>query len=134
MAGMLRMCMTAMPVWLSVSYMRYISDMPMPMPIPHQHPNPTGKKGNTEHRKGHRHRTGLTKRNSPTEDTPRYAVTNTLRSHLHNFSYKTFKIKADCVVGNSNSVRYCTVAGMQGMVPHSVSVGSSSCCHLCASF
>ena len=28
------------------------------------------------------------------EDTPRDAVTNALRFHLHNFAYKTFKIKA----------------------------------------
>jgi hypothetical protein len=38
-------------------------------------------------------RTELTKRNSLTEDTPRDAVTNALRLHLHNFAYKTFKIK-----------------------------------------
>jgi hypothetical protein len=37
--------------------------------------------------------TELTKRNSLTEDTPRDAVTNALRLHLHNFAYKTFKIK-----------------------------------------
>ena len=48
-----------------------------------------GEKG--EHWKGQR--TELTKRNSLTEDTPRDAVTNTLRLHLHNFAYKTFKIK-----------------------------------------
>ena len=38
-------------------------------------------------------RTELTKWNSLTEDTPRDAVTNALRLHLHNFAYKTFKIK-----------------------------------------
>ena len=48
-----------------------------------------GEKG--EHWKGQR--TELTKRNSLTEDTPRDAVTNALRLHLHNFAYKTFKIK-----------------------------------------
>ena len=32
------------------------------------------------------------KGNSLTEDTPRDAVTNALRLHLHNFAYKTFKI------------------------------------------
>ena len=32
------------------------------------------------------------KGNSLTEDTPRDAVTNDLRLHLHNFAYKTFKI------------------------------------------
>ena len=32
------------------------------------------------------------KGNSLTEDTPRDAVTNVLRLHLHNFAYKTFKI------------------------------------------
>ena len=37
-------------------------------------------------------RTELTKWNSLTEDTPRDAVTNALRLHLHNFAYKTFKI------------------------------------------
>ena len=49
-----------------------------------------GKKG--KHRKGQR--TELTKRNSLTEDTPRDAVTNALRLHLHNFAYNTFKIKS----------------------------------------
>jgi hypothetical protein len=48
-----------------------------------------GEKG--KHRKGQR--TELTKRNSLTEDTPRDAVTNALRLHLHNFACKTFKIK-----------------------------------------
>ena len=48
-----------------------------------------GDKG--KHWKGQR--TELTKRNSLTEDTPRDAVTNALRLHLHNFAYKTFKIK-----------------------------------------
>jgi hypothetical protein len=38
------------------------------------------------------HHPELTKRNSLTEDTPRGAVTNALRLHLHNFAYKTFKI------------------------------------------
>ena len=38
-------------------------------------------------------RTELAKWNSLTEDTPRDAVTNALRLHLHNFAYKTFKIK-----------------------------------------
>ena len=50
-----------------------------------------GRGGKGERRKDHR--TELTKRNSLTEDTPRDAVTNALRLHLHNFAYKTFKIK-----------------------------------------
>jgi hypothetical protein len=33
------------------------------------------------------------KGNSLTKDTPRDAVTNALRLHLHNFAYETFKIK-----------------------------------------
>lgn len=33
------------------------------------------------------------KGNILTEDTPRDAVTNALRLHLHNFAYNTFKIK-----------------------------------------
>ena len=35
------------------------------------------------------------KGNSLTEDTPRDAVTNALRLHLHNFAYKTFKINSN---------------------------------------
>ena len=35
------------------------------------------------------------KGNSLTEDTPRDAVTNALRLHLHNFVYKTFNIKME---------------------------------------
>ena len=34
------------------------------------------------------------KGNSLPEDTPRDAVTNALRLHLHNFAYDTFKIKS----------------------------------------
>jgi hypothetical protein len=53
--------------------------------------------------------TPATKWNSLTEDTPRDAVTNALRLHLHNFAYKTFKINASVVcllldVGNDGPV------------------------------
>jgi hypothetical protein len=38
-------------------------------------------------------RTELTKRNNSTKDTPRDAVTNVFRLHLHIFANKTFKMK-----------------------------------------
>jgi hypothetical protein len=56
----------------------------------------TGKAAGGGGEKGKRRkeqRTELTKRDSLTEDTPRNAATNSLRLHLHNFAYKTFKIK-----------------------------------------
>jgi hypothetical protein len=50
-------------------------------------------KGNAGRDKGQNTELAKWNRNSLTEDTPRDAVINALRLHLHNFAYKTFKIK-----------------------------------------
>jgi hypothetical protein len=56
-----------------------------------------GRRGKGETPEGTKDKTD--KRNSLTEDTPRDAATNALRLHLHlhNFAYKTFKIKFLCL-------------------------------------
>jgi hypothetical protein len=52
-----------------------------------------GEGGGEKRKRRKKQRTELTKWSSLTEDTPRGAVTNALRLHLHNVADRTFKIK-----------------------------------------